>query len=99
MQATRMEFSPPSTKDLFDFVGSYFNDDLETSYTMQVKHTRLLISHARHGDIELAPAGVDTFTADQWWLGQVTFSRTSARSSLDFKSRAAGSGPCFFARK
>ena len=99
MQATRMEFSPPSTKDLLDFVGSYFNDDLETSYTMQVKHTRLLISHARHGDIELTPAGVGTFTADQWWLGQVTFSRDERKVVTGFQVTGGRIRPVLFRKK
>lgn len=72
--ATRLEDDgdaewEPTLKDLEDFVGRYFSEELETFYTIALEEEALVVRHRRADDAELTPGEVDTFSG-----GGLTFS-------------------------
>ncbi|MDQ3798330.1 MAG: beta-lactamase family protein [Acidobacteriota bacterium] len=51
-----------SNADLKDFEGRFYNDELETVYTAKTANGKLILTHIRHGDIELSEIGKDKFS-------------------------------------
>lgn len=51
-----------SNADLKDFEGRFYNDELETAYSVKAVDGKLIFSHIRHADIELTDAGKDKFS-------------------------------------
>ncbi|MEJ7702143.1 MAG: serine hydrolase domain-containing protein [Pyrinomonadaceae bacterium] len=48
--------------NLKDFEGRFYNEELDTAYNAKIVNGKLLLSHIRHGDIELTDAGKDKFS-------------------------------------
>ncbi|MGA2658293.1 MAG: serine hydrolase [Verrucomicrobiota bacterium] len=63
------------TPDLAQYQGVYWSDELETQYTVRLKDGKLTADHVRHGQIALEPAGLDRFTASEWFMAEVHFLR------------------------
>lgn len=64
-----------SNINLKDFEGRFYNDELETFYSVKVIGGKLFLSHIRHGNIELTDNGKDKFTGRIEFPVQVEFSR------------------------
>jgi len=64
--------SEPTAARLAQFVGEYESAELRTSYTVS-RQDGLVLSHPRHGDIELEPAWGDDFVGSEWFIGSVEF--------------------------
>lgn len=46
---------------------------------------RLLLSHPKHGEIPLEPAGEDAFTTERWFLPKISFTRNDAGRVTGFE--------------
>ncbi len=51
-----------SNDNLKDYEGRFYNDELETVYTAELANGKLMLTHNRHGNIELAENGKDKFS-------------------------------------
>ena len=60
------------------YLGTYYSDELETTYTVELRDGRLVLQHMRHGMIELSPIIPDIFNSDHWFMGEVEFKRDAA---------------------
>lgn len=67
---------PPAPRDLDDFAGRYWSEELGTFYDVEREGDELVATHRRHGRITLRPAdGVDAFRGSAWFLRRLEFGR------------------------
>lgn len=84
MTCKKIEGKPtPTISPLSDFVGTYYSDELETLYTVQIKNDNLVLNNKKHLDIKLNPAWKDDFSVGAWFLSSIEFER-------DEKGRVTG---------
>ncbi|HLO59007.1 MAG TPA: serine hydrolase [Bacteroidales bacterium] len=87
--ANKLPDFDPASVNLNDFTGEYHSDELKTSYTLFVESGKLVARHFRTGDIHLSPTRENVFNGDQWFYGQMEFTRDSNNKVTGFK---VGSG-------
>ena len=58
-----------------EYAGSYYSQELDTTYTIAVDDRGLYAAHARHEDIRLTSLADDTFAGDEWFFGEARFTR------------------------
>lgn len=61
--------------NLKDFEGRFYNEELDTAYNAKIVNGKLLLSHIRHGDIELIDAGKDKFSGRIEFPVEIEFTR------------------------
>lgn len=76
-EGERAAESPKADIDLRAYTGAYWSEELETQYTFSVKDGKLVAMHAHHGLIPLTAKTKDSFSSDQWFMGEVNFARDS----------------------
>lgn len=64
-----------SEAELNEFVGSYYSDELDCYYRIQLKSGNLILHRSRLADIQLKPFQTGLFLADLWYLKEVKFVR------------------------
>lgn len=69
---------PPRGGSVAELAGEYVSDELQTSYRVEVKNTRVTVRHRRHGDIELTHAFGDDYASAMWFMPSVAFERDAA---------------------
>jgi len=74
-QGTRRPFAPFSDRELTNYTGVYYSDELGTFYTLEVDGKALVARHRRHGDIPLSYVREDEFRGNRWFFHQVKFER------------------------
>jgi hypothetical protein len=89
ISANRLPDFDASAVTLSDFTGEYRSDELNTSYTFLIESGKLVARHFRTGDIHLSPIRENVFNGDQWYFGQLEFTRDNNNNVTGFK---AGSG-------
>jgi CubicO group peptidase (beta-lactamase class C family) len=68
--------NPPKAEiDLLAYPGVYWSEELETQYTFSIKDGKLIATQAHHGIIHLTPKTKDSFSSDQWFMGEANFVR------------------------
>jgi hypothetical protein len=70
----RVALTPADPKDLAQYPGTCWSDELETKYTIIVKDGKLFADHVRHGEIALTPLAKDEFKGT-WFMQDVKFVR------------------------
>lgn len=78
MEGERVAFTPFDAKDLDQYPGAYWSEELETRYTIVLKEGKLFADHARHGEIALTPVAKDTLRSAMWFMPEVKFLRDAA---------------------
>jgi hypothetical protein len=67
----------PTEKELLKYAGTYFSDELQTSYRIEVNNDALIAHHLRNGEVTLVPSKVpgqqNRFDSDAWWFSKVKF--------------------------
>ncbi len=69
------EHSAFSLNKAKDYLGEYYSDELNTTYTVISEGGKLMFRHFRHGDINLKPVWNDDFLAGRWFIRSVEFKR------------------------
>jgi CubicO group peptidase (beta-lactamase class C family) len=75
MDAPRVKVFDKTTVTLSDFEGSFYSDELSTTYHFTIVDRKLTVQHSRHSDFELTPSKKDQFAAQAWFFGRVKFTR------------------------
>jgi CubicO group peptidase (beta-lactamase class C family) len=78
IKGSRIVLASFDAKDLTEYLGAYWSEELETQYTILVKDGKLFADHARHGQIALIPVAKDQFQSSKWFMQDVKFLRDSA---------------------
>ena len=73
-------------KQLSEYLGTYYSDELCTSYTIMPQNGQLWLRHIRKVDIKLIPNGSDQFTGNKWHLQQVYFERDINNNVTGFRA-------------
>jgi CubicO group peptidase (beta-lactamase class C family) len=74
-EGERVTVVPFDPKDLAQYPGAYWSDELETQYTIVFKDGKLIADHAHHGEIALTPVSKDQFRGAAFFMQEVTFMR------------------------
>jgi CubicO group peptidase (beta-lactamase class C family) len=77
IEAPRIELAPDPPR-LSDYVGTYYSDELDTQYRIEMVEGKLLARHQRHGAFALRHAWQDEFTSGAWYFRPVTFIRDAS---------------------
>jgi CubicO group peptidase (beta-lactamase class C family) len=79
----RLDAADEVPPNLPDYSGHYRSEELETSWSVQVKEGRLVLQHRRQGEIPLRPMSRDRFSGSN--LGSLQFERDSGGKVTGFK--------------
>ena len=77
-----------STDQLREYVGEYYSEELQTTYSIAVQNGRLIARHRRNGDIPLIPTVADRYSARPPVFRQVHFTRDNNRRVTGFNMTA-----------
>jgi CubicO group peptidase (beta-lactamase class C family) len=81
----RIEPYNPDAKELAEYTGKFYSDELETAYVFRVKDGKLSAEHSRHPDFELTPAKTDVFNGSAWFFGRAEFIRDKSKKIVSMK--------------
>jgi CubicO group peptidase (beta-lactamase class C family) len=82
---------------LREYLGDYFNHDLNATYQIRLRDGALVAVHSRHSAIPLLPAERDKFSGGEWWFGEVAFRRDRESRLSGFEIRGSRIKPVWFA--
>jgi len=82
-EGERVSVTPFDPKDLAQYPGRYWSEELETQYTILLKDGKLVADHAHHGEIELTPVAKDQFRSATWFMPEVRFLRNNAGAVIE----------------
>lgn len=87
MTCNKVEETPiPTISPLSDFIGTYYSDELQTLYTVQIKNNSLILYSKKHLNIKLNPAWRDDFSVDAWFLSSIEFLRNDKGTVTGFNA-------------
>lgn len=91
---------PPSATNLrlSDFEGTFSSEELDATYTAKVLNGRLWLSHLRHGEIQLAETGRNTFSGRIEFPVQFEFRRDPAGQVVELRMSNFGANNVKFTR-
>jgi len=71
------KIKPPSltAEELAEYEGSYYSEEVGTTYSIVVEDSNLVAKHRRHEDIPLSASDVDQFVGERWFFTNVQFIR------------------------
>ena len=65
----------PENMDYKELTGTFYSDELQTAYDIRVDNDTLTAFHQRHDPIRLDPIDKDQFLGDNWFFGNLEFTR------------------------
>ncbi|SHJ29420.1 serine hydrolase domain-containing protein [Aquimarina spongiae] len=68
-----------------EYLGTFYNDELQTTYTFVKKGEKIIAKHAFNSDVELVPIDKDSFITDSSILGRVDFERNEQNIIISCK--------------
>ncbi len=77
MEAQRLKAFDIASVNLSDFEGSYFSEELSTTYDFVVVDGKLMAQHSRLDNFGLNSVKEDMFSSEAWYFGEITFLRDS----------------------
>ena len=73
--APRLPPFDASTVNLTNYTGTFYSDELATSYAFFIENDTLVAKHSRLEDIILTPNKEHVFAGDKWFFSQVEFNK------------------------
>src|SRR5690606_34282657 len=67
-----------------DYVGVYYNPEIQTEYRITEREGKLILSHKRFEDVRLLPTAADRYKGTYWILNDMAFSRNAAGEITGF---------------
>ena len=86
VSAPRAEIIHPDSVQLSDYVGTFYAEELGTSYTLEVVADTLIATHLRLGSISLVPRGRDAFFGNRWFFLRLAFERDNNGQVIAFRA-------------
>ncbi|MBK7871118.1 MAG: DUF3471 domain-containing protein [Saprospiraceae bacterium] len=77
IDAPRIKEFDKTAVNLSDFSGSFYSEELSTTYDFVVVEDKLIAKHNRLSDFALQPVKKDMFSSQAWFFGQIEFIRDS----------------------
>ena len=75
---------PSAPEQLTEFVGDYYTEELDTTYTIAVSENGLVAKHIRHDDISLTYAD-GHFLGNTWFFPEIHFTRDDTERVTGFR--------------
>ena len=75
MDAPRLKGFDKNAVNLAEFSGSFYSEELSTTYDFVVVGGKLVAKHNRHSDFEIQALKKDIFSGQAWFFGQIEFIR------------------------
>jgi CubicO group peptidase (beta-lactamase class C family) len=75
LKGKRIVPASSAPKDLSEYAGDYYSEELGTTYTIVLMDGKLIAQHRRNSDIPLTAKIKDAFTGGAWFFSNVTFTR------------------------
>jgi len=97
--ASRVELVRPTPQQLQEFAGTYYNDELEARYSVELRNDNLVMVHPRLGDIRLSPEVQDHFIGSSPVFRRVVFSRDKQKNVSGFFIDSEPSRDIVFVKK
>ncbi|WP_339715403.1 serine hydrolase domain-containing protein [uncultured Kriegella sp.] len=69
-----------SKEQLQEFAGTFYSEELSTSYSFKIKNDTLTATHSRLNDIRINPIKKDMFFGDQWFFNNIKFERDNSNA-------------------
>lgn len=85
INCTRIEKIDFSKVNLEEYSGTYYSEELATTYNFEVVDGKLLVKHSEINDFNLNPLKTDFFNGTAWFFGQVEFVRDINGTVTDCK--------------
>jgi CubicO group peptidase (beta-lactamase class C family) len=93
----KVEAWKPTTKELKEYLGDYWSDELETLYHLNYENDQLILDHRWLGKIKLSPIAKDLFKARWDWYLKVE--RTKENTITGFNINSGRTLNVFFQKK
>ena len=77
-----------SAKELEEFIGTYYSQELDTEYMLEIKNNTLTVSHPKMDLITLEPIKLDTFLGSSWQFRSLEFERNQNNQIDGFRISA-----------
>lgn len=71
--------------NLQDYVGSYYSEELQTIYKLQIEKDQLFLTHARMDDTLLSPVQENAFTTKVYFLQDLVFDRDKSEQVVGLR--------------
>lgn len=75
MEAPKMKDFDEAAVELADFTGTFYSEELATTYYFSVVDGKLTAKHDRLGDFTISPVKENVFSGEAWYFGQIEFTR------------------------
>ena len=84
--APRVEPFEGEAISLADYAGTFYAEELDATYTLEVSEGVLTATHLRLGSMTLYPRSPDTFLTNQWFIRELTFERNDLGEVTGFRA-------------
>ena len=71
--------------DLNEFTGTFYSEELSTSYTFKIENDKLIAEHSRISNIKLNPIMEDMFSGSRGPFGNLKFERDNRNNIIGFR--------------
>ncbi len=78
------DISTLRTAQLNEFTGEYISEELKTTYIVALENGKLVMTHKRHGTINLKPVWKDYFWCVVWFMKSIEFYRDEEEKVAGF---------------
>jgi hypothetical protein len=73
----KVRIVPLAKKSAAEYAGKYYSEEVNQTYDVKIKNINLIISHLKHGEIEMYPFTKDVFRSGISFFDRVRFNRSS----------------------
>jgi CubicO group peptidase (beta-lactamase class C family) len=84
LTARRVEAFDATAVRLEEYEGTFYAEELDATYRLEVKRDTLLASHLRLGSMTLVPLRRDYFVTNQWFIRGIRFDRDNSGQVTGF---------------
>lgn len=81
-----------------DYVGVYYNPEIQTEYRITERDGKLILSHKRFEDVRLLPTAADRYKGTYWIFNEMTFTRDRRGRVIGFTVSNGGVSDMVFSR-
>ncbi len=82
--ARKIDIEVLSEQELLEYAGTYYSDELDTAYHLNIVDGELVAQHRRHNDMTLIATGKDRFLAKTGTLSALDFARNEQNEVTGF---------------
>jgi len=74
-----------SAVELKEFSGTFYSEELNTSYTFDQEEGKLIVKHARLSNFDVKSIKKDMFSSNKWFFGNIKFERDNKNNIIGMR--------------